>query len=593
MRVSVLDMIDPIVYYPYMASIVGKKRGNQTYYYLVESARVNGKPRIVDQQYLGSAEEVMARLSGAPAGSPERTQHKKFGDLAAVWGILERLKVAETIDGVCRPRRSDAGASVGTYLALATLNRVVAPCSKLAFEAWWATTAGPRFTKVPVAATDHRRFWEAMDALDTDKLAAAERAISTMMVTQFGLDLSGLALDMTNFATFIDSGNDRAPIAARGHAKQKRNDLRLVGLGLVVTRDGAIPVASHTYPGNRNDVSQFTTVLDELTTRYATLFDTHEQDVARRGEGKTTQAPTVVFDAGQNSASNFAHLAETGLHFVGSLPPSDFPDLLALPARRRRPVDPKKFPGLSACDTRAMVFGTDRRVVLTHSETLHAKQSAGFDQTLAKTAQALNELAATLGRGKTRRNRAAVQAAITTITGPRWVARVLSTELTGKTPAKLRLTWQIDPAARAALETEIFGKRLLVTDHDHWSVTEVVAGYRSQNDVESGFRQLKDPHVIGFSPMFHWTDPKIRVHVFYCVLALAVAHLMRRQAHQAGLDLSVRELLATLGGIEETVLLYPTGNKGRPRAQRILTDTDPTQKRLFDLFELDTYAPKR
>ncbi len=93
--------------------------------------------------------------------------------------------------------------------------------------------------------------------------------------------------------------------------------------------------------------------------------------------------------------------------------------------------------------------------------------------------------------------------------------------------------------------------------------------------------------------MFHWTDAKIRVHVFYCVLALAVAHLMRREAHQAGLDLSVRELLGALGGIEETVLLYPTGNKGRPRAQRILTDTDATQKRLFELVHLDTYAPRR
>ena len=574
-----------------MASIVGKKRGNQTYYYLVESARVNGKPRIVEQQYLGSAQEVMARLSGAPAGSPERTQHKKFGDLAAVWGILERLEVAEAIDAVCGSRRSDAGASVGTYLALATLNRVVAPCSKLAFEPWWATTAGPRFTKVAVAATDHRRFWDAMHALDTDKLETAERAISTAMVTEFGLDLSALALDMTNFATFIDSANDHAPIAQRGHAKQKRNDLRLVGLGLVVTRDGAIPVASHTYAGNRNDVSQFTTVLDELTTRHGALLD--HQGGGEKGGGGARQQPTVVFDAGQNSAANFAHLAESGLHFVGSLPPSDFPDLLALPARRRRPVDPEQFPGLSAYDTRALVFGTDRRVVLTHSANLHAKQSAGFDQTLAKATRALNELAATLARGKTRRNRAAVLAAISAITGPRWVARVLTTDLSGTTPAKLRLTFQIDPSARDALETEVFGKRLLVTDHDHWAVPEVVAGYRSQNDVESGFRQLKDPHVVGFSPMFHWTDSKIRVHVFYCVLALAVAHLMRRQARQAGLDLSVRELLNTLGGIEETVLLYPTGNTGRPRAQRILTDTDPTQKRLSELFELDTYAPKR
>ena len=428
-----------------------------------------------------------------------------------------------------------------------------------------------------------------MHHLDVDKLAEAERAISTAMVTEFGLDLSGLALDMTNFATFIDSANEAAPIAQRGHAKQKRNDLRLVGLALVVTRDGAIPVTSHVYPGNRPDVTQFIGVLDELTSRYATLFDSSDHNEA----GQTRAAPTVVFDAGQNSAANFAHLHESGLHFVGSLPPSDFPDLLALPARRRQVVDPEKFPGLSAYDTRAGVFGTDRRVVLTHSATLHTAQSRGFDQTLTKATRALDELAATLARGKTRRGRTAVLAAITAITHPRWVTRVITTELTGTTPASMRLTWAIDDAARTTLETEIFGKRLLVTDQDHWTMPEVVAGYRSQNDVESGFRQLKDPHVVGFSPMFHWTEAKIRVHVFYCVLALAVAHLMRRQAHLAGLDLSVRELLTNLGGIQETVLLYPTGNKGRPRAQRILTDIDPTQKRLFDLSGLDAYAPRR
>ena len=588
MRVSVLDLAGRLVYYPYMASIVGKKRGNQTYYYLVESARVDGKPRIVAQEYLGSAQEVMDRLSGAPAGRPERTQHKAFGGLAAVWGILDRLGVADAIDEVCGPRRSDAGASVGTYLALATANRVVAPCSKLGFEQWWATTAGPRFTKVPVAATDHRRFWDAMDNLDTAKLAAAERAIAATMVSEFGLDLSGLALDMTNFATFIDSANEAAPIAQRGHAKQKRNDLRLVGLALVVTRDGAIPVTSHAYPGNRPDVTQFGAVLDELTTRYAALFDTHGDN-----DDKAPARPTVVFDAGQNSAGNFAHLTRAGLHYVGSLPPSSFPDLLAVPARRRDPVDPDTYPGLSAYDTRAVVFGVDRRVVLTHSANLHTKQGAGFDQTLAKATRELGELAATLARGKTRREPGAVQANIDTITRPRWVSRVLTTQLSGTTPATMRLTWQIDAAARKALETEIFGKRLLVTDHDHWTVPEVVAGYRSQNDVESGFRQLKDPHVVGFSPMFHWTESKIRVHIFYCVLALAVAHLMRRQAHQSGLDLSVRQLLTNLAGIQETVLLYPTGNKGRPRAQRILTDTDPTQARLFDLFDLDKYAPRR
>lgn len=577
---SLVDSVPLLVYYPYMASIVGKRRGDRTYYYLVESARVDGKPRIVEQQYLGSAEEVVARLSGSPAGTPTRTQHKTFGDLAAVWGVLSRLRVVETVDAVVGPRRSDAGVSVGTYLALATANRVVAPCSKAAFADWWATTAGPRFTRVPVAATDHRRFWAAMDALDADALRTVERRIAARMVAEYGLDLAGLALDMTNFATFVDSANTRASIPQRGHAKQKRTDLRLVGLGLVVTRDGGVPLVSHTYPGNAPDVTQFPDLVGELAARYVDA-------------GGDRAALTVVFDAGQNSAGNFTRLVESGLHFVGSLPPGAHPALLALPATARLPVSQARYPGLSAHDTRAEVFGTDRRVVLTHSPTLHTAQARGFDQTLTKAARALDDLAATLARGRARRTRDAVLTEIARITRPRWVGRVLRTELTGTTPDQLRLAWHVDPHARTALETEVFGKRVLVTDHDDWTVADVVAAYRSQNDVEQGFRQLKDPDLVGFSPMFHWTDSKIRVHASYCVLALAVAHLMRRQAEHTGLRMSVRELLDHLARIQETVLLYPTGGKGRPRAHRILTDTDPTQDKLHDLFNLDRYAPRR
>ena len=172
------------------------------------------------------------------------------------------------------------------------------------------------------------------------------------------------------------------------------------------------------------------------------------------------------------------------------------------------------------------------------------------------------------------------------------MADILTVTLTGEAPAELRLSWRTDPRARARLEARLFGKRILFTNRD-WPVPEVVAAYRSQSDAEFGFRQLKDPHVVSFSPMHHWTDSKIRVHVFYCVLALAVAHLMRRHADQAGLHMSVRELLDQLAGIEETVLLYHDGGKGRPRAQRMLTDMTPTQQRLADLFTIHHYAPTR
>jgi len=563
-----------------MASVIEKRRADgRTYYYLVESARVDGKPRIVSQQYLGSAAEVAAKLAGASTGTPVRSQHKRFGDLAAVWSMLGRLGVAEVVDAVV-PRRGDAGATVGTYMELATANRLVEPCSKLAFADWWVTTAGPRWVRINAAALDHRRFWEAMDRLGEADLVAIEAELGRRMVTEFDLDLSGLVLDMTNFATFIDSANEAAPIAQRGKAKQKRVDLRLVGLALVVTRDGGVPLLSHAYPGDRPDVTQFSTVIETLLTRYRDLCN-------------GVSSLTVVYDAGQNSTDNHDVVEESGLGFVGSLPPSDHPDLLAIAKRRYRAVDADRFPGVRCVDTTVTALGVTRRAVLTHSATLHAAQSRGFDQTLAKAMRRLGDLADRLARGKTRKSRDAVQAEITAICKPRWVNEVITTALTGTAPADLRLVFTTNPAGRAALEERIFGKRILFTNRDDWTTADIVAASRSQSEVEAGFRQMKDPHVVSFSPMHHWTDQKIRVHVFYTVLALTVAHLMRRQAATAGLDLSVRALLRELSGIGETVLLYHDGAKGRPRAQRLLTDMNPIQRQLADLFGIDRYAPTR
>jgi transposase len=562
-----------------MASIVGKRRGNQTYYYLVESARVDGKPRIVSQQYLGSADEVMAKLADQQVGAPVRTQHKGFGDLAAVWSVLERLHVVDIVDAVV-PRRADALASVGTYIALAVANRVVAPCSKLAFADWWESTAGPRWTQLPAEAVGHWHFWQVMDRISAQALREIEGEIFRRMVDEYDLDLSGLVLDMTNFATFIDSGNDRAPIAQRGKAKQKRVDLRLVGLGLVVTRDGGIPLFSHAYPGDRPDVTQFATMLDELIARYQEFT------------GDVTGL-TLVYDAGQNSAGNHALVEDCGIGFVGSLPPSDHPALLKLTARAYKPVDEDRFPGVTCVDTTVTALGVTRRAVLTHSPTLHEAQHRGFDQTLAKARRRLGDLQARLARGNTRKDRAAVEVEIAAILKARWAKEVIDVTLVGDRPGDFRLTFRTDQGARARLERRLFGKRILFTNRTTWSTAEVVAAYRSQARVESGFRQLKDPHVVSFSPLHHWTDQKIRVHVFCCVLALAVAHLMRRQAEQAQLRLSVRELLEQLAGIEETVLLYHDGGKGRPRAQRMLTDMNTTQRALADLFDIQRYAPTR
>src|SRR6266852_8220006 len=253
-----------------MASLYPKKISGKTYWYLREMARVDGRPKMVSERYLGTAADIAAAVEGAESSAlPERTRHLAFGDVAAAWGILEDLGVAAVIDEVTGSCPAGAALSAGTYLALAALNRLVAPCSKAAFADWWKTTVGDRLAKIPARALDHRYFWDAMHAVTLEQLGEISREIAVRIVGLSGADVSSVALDMTNFATFIATANGKAPVAQRGKAKQKRTDLRLVGLGLVVTRDGGIPLTSHAYPGGRPDVSQFPDMIARLKTQYA------------------------------------------------------------------------------------------------------------------------------------------------------------------------------------------------------------------------------------------------------------------------------------------------------------------------------------
>src|SRR6266540_1319737 len=278
-----------------MASLYPKKISGKTYWYLREMARVGGRPKMVSERYVGTAAEIEALLDARERQiMPDRTRHLAFGDVAAAWGMLEDLGVAGIIDAAAGRGPAGLPLSPGTYLVLAALNRVVDPCSKRGLVDWWKRTAADRFTKIPAGALDHRRFWDAMHAVSLKDLEQVSQAIALRIVEAYELDCSSVALDMTNFATFIATTNGKAPIAQRGKAKQLR------------TRYEAITAACGQQPAEM----------------------------------------TVVFDAGQNSQDNFAHLAATGLHYVGSVPSSDCPDLTALPASARTMVDQQRFGGL-------------------------------------------------------------------------------------------------------------------------------------------------------------------------------------------------------------------------------------------------------
>lgn len=184
----------------------------------------------------------------------------------------------------------------------------------------------------------------------------------------------------------------------------------------------------------------------------------------------------------------------------------------------------------------------------------------------------------------------ALEERIARILQRRWLKDVLKVD---HDLAAGKLTFGTDQAALRRIRRNEFGKRIIFTDRHDWSDEQIIDAYRSQAKAERAFRQMKDTEFASFSPAHHWTDQKLRVHAFYCTLALMIVSLIERQARQAGIELGTKLAMRLLSDIDETTLVYPPagGRQGRPRLRTTLADRDDTQQRLIDALDLDELAP--
>jgi len=566
-----------------MPSLTPKLIDGHTYYYARYCQRVGGKPKIVRQVYLGRIEDMVAAAEGArQPPQPLQTVVAAFGDVVALWQVAERLEVLPLLDSTL-PAQRHQGLSCGQYLLLAAINRAVAPTSKLQFADWYRQTALTRLLPADPAWLSSQNFWNHMDRVAADHIAAFEQQMSRRLIERLELDLRALVYDGTNFFTYI---NTRTPaeLPQRGHNKQKRGDLRQVSLGLLVSTDFHIPLLHWVYAGNVADSVEFRSVTEELAAHYREL-------------AQSCQHITLVFDKGNNSEEAFHTLASTPFHFVGSLVPSQHADLLAVPRRRYRALANPRLEGVAVYRTEKKVFGRPHTVVMTFNQHLLDGQLQGLTANLNKARRKLRELQQQLRRwregklkGK-RPTRAGVQNQVHSICSAQHLKAILKAEVK-EVRRGLELSFCTDQAALERLCRVQLGKTILFTDSADWSDEEIVLAYRSQYHIEDAFKQMKNPHFLHWSPMFHWTDSKIRVHAFYCVLALTLSSVLQREVWHKGEQLSINRLLEELGGIRETLVIYPRRQGQRQnRTATCLTRMNPLQQRLFSLLELQRYTP--
>ena len=567
-----------------MASLTAKTIHGRTYYYLRECAWINGRPKIVKQTYLGSADAIAAALGKAPnplqllPAAPVR----EFGAVAAVYLLAQRLDVVGVIDRHV-PKRGQKGPSVGTLLLLAAINRAVAATSKARLAAWYERSSLPRWLKLQAGQLTSQRFWDNMDRVPEAALTAIERELATRVVEQFELDLRCLFYDATNFFTFIDTFNTRPTLAARGKSKEGRDNLRLLGLALLVTGDFQVPLFHQLYPGNHNDPTSFRSVVGELVERYRQLAQGAE-DV------------TLVFDKGNNTEDSLELLTST-YHVVGSLVPGHHADLLAVPRQRFRRLDPAPFPDeVSAYRTTKEVFGRSFTVLITYNENLFHTQTQTIEREVAKRQAKLRQYQSYLsrwqqGQGRGRRpSLTAANRAVDKILGGRHMKELFAVEVHADAQKRPGLRYRFDRSVYQRLQRTLLGKTILFTDHADWSDEQIVTAYRGQHHVENAFRQMKDAHYVRFRPAHHWTDQKLRVHAFTCVLALLLCSLLRRELSRKGIEVSVDRMLETLDTIREVQVLLSSG-RGRPRVQRTHSELEPLAAQMFETLDLGRLLP--
>lgn len=554
-------------------SLLKKVIRGHPYWYARECQRVNGKPTIVWQKYLGKAEGIAAAM-GAPSQVPEPKEIvlSDFAAPAALYDLTQQLDLIPAIDRHAGKR--EQGVSVGTYMVLAAINRCLAPTSKAALAEWYQGTVLRRLLPVPSHLLSSQRFWDHMSYLDADKIRAIEQDLTRTLIDRFQVDLSWLLYDTTNFYTFIDSFNDAPTLAQRGKSKDKRMDLRIVGLALLVTKDFHIPLFHEVYPGNTHDSTEFASVTETLVAR-ARLFSQRVNGI------------TLVYDKGHNSQENQARLDASPYHIVGSLSPVQHPDLLRIPQSRFHPLHGEDLSGVLAWRTRTHVLGAERTILVTYNPDLFLTQGATILRELRKRTRKLRELRLHLAHPPTRGKPITVESAhkhVQDILSGRPMKDLILVEVSEKKGAP-RLSYRVDQTAWNRLQRTLLGKNILFTDQESWSDEEIVRAYRGQHHIEEAFKRMKNPHCVSWRPLHHWTDQKIRVHAFYCVLALLLSSLLRRTFAQKGIEASIVKILATLSKIKEVALIY-RGPRSRLQPVISLNRLTPLQEQLVETLDL-------
>lgn len=545
-----------------MVYLEKRKVKNNTYVYLCRKERVNGKVKRTLCVYLGNEKKLGERFkSGKLPLSDVRAL--AFGYVAAIKKAADLLNLSQIIND-CTEKR-EQGISVGEYVTLAVINRIAEPCSKSAIARWYEDTWLSRKLKHGPESFTSQTYWNNLKYLTGEAISKIEIKLDERLLKFFDVNLDCLLYDPTNFHTFIKTFK-RGELPKRGKAKSGRNDLNLIALSLIVTRDKGIPIMHQTYAGNTFDSKQFESFIPAFIKRCKAL-------------NQECKGITMVFDKGNNSADNIKDLESKELNYIASLKPSSFKHLLAIPESNFVCFSfLKTKKEVRAYETTDTVFNKpDQRVIISKNKKREERSVIQLLKRIDFIVEELLELRAKLNTHVWKR-RDRVEKKIKEILS-REAGKCLKVQVLGSN-GTLSMSIVLDCEAFEA-KREAYGRTLLTTNRADWTAAEVIEAYRGQYIVETQFKEMKCVDSIRTTPMFCWTDQKIMAHMFICVVALMVKCVVRELLLQKGIRRSHKKIKKNL----EQIRLITGKSVGGKKFQQ-LTSMSGLSKELADALSL-------
>jgi transposase len=540
-----------------MSYLQKKKIRGHTYYYYTVTKRIDGRSAKVQQIYLGTPDQILEKCSSSGVSDPPaRTSHLEFGLPAALYrealdlGLIPLVNSHATV--------TSAHLDVGQYLVLSAINRVCEPRSKNGIGAWYNKSMLPDLFTIPVSCATGQRFWDAMDRLPVESIPRIEAELWETVLDQFSIPLDVLIYDTTNFFSYL-AEQTPSQLNEKGHNKAFRHHLRQVGLAASVVRGLGLPLIHELYGGSEHDATLFPTAIGRTIER------------VRKLSGGSVEDLTVVFDKGNNSAENIGGLGREGVHFIGSLSPSHYPEICSIRLSRYTSVTLENGRDVRIFDTKVHAFDRSVRVVLAYNDATARKKERRFQKDLGRALAQLSQIRWAKVKDP--------EAKIRGVVGPKLPAYLFKAQGSG-----VNLKVGLDQKAVTTYKKR-FGKTLIFTDRTDLSAIDVVQAYTDRNEVERLFGEMNDPMTVPLRPVRHWTDQKIVVHAFICILGLLLLKLLQLRLKEQGIVLSLQIIKDELSTISLGLWATRSG-----KLFKMISDRSKLQEKMFAILSLQKIA---